>query len=121
MNRTPSGVSARRVADSRRRRQRAIRSTICPPSNEHAAPVAIDAPNTTVELAVAQVVRRRLEEVEPHAKELGSNSELEGIREILRRGNGSDRQLRVYNANRDIVEVVREIANATEAGGTAAS
>ena len=29
-------------------------------------------------------------------------------------GNGSDRQLRVFNANRDIVEVVREIANATE-------
>ena len=49
----------------------------------------------------------RLEEIEPHAKELGSDSELEGIHEILSRGNGSDRQLRVYNANRDIVEVVR--------------
>jgi glutamate---cysteine ligase / carboxylate-amine ligase len=65
-------------------------------------------------VAVAQLVRRRLEEIEPHAQELGSDRELEGIREILRRGNGSDRQLRVYNANRDIVEVVREIANATE-------
>jgi carboxylate-amine ligase len=65
-------------------------------------------------IAVAQLVRRRLEEIEPHARELGSDSELEGIREILRRGNGSDRQLRVYNANRDIVEVVREIADATE-------
>jgi hypothetical protein len=41
--------------------------------------------------------------------------ELEGIRAILARGNGADRQLRVYNANRDIVEVVREIADATEA------
>jgi len=29
--------------------------------------------------------------------------------------NGSDRQLRVWNANRDIVEVVREVAHATEA------
>ena len=65
-------------------------------------------------IAVAQLVRRRLEEVEPHARELGSDGELEGIREILSRGNGSDRQLRVYNANRDIVEVVREIADATE-------
>ena len=65
-------------------------------------------------IAVAQLVRRRLEEIEPHARELGSDSELEGIREILSRGNGSDRQLRVYNANRDIVEVVREIADATE-------
>jgi hypothetical protein len=36
------------------------------------------------------------------------------VLDILARGNGSDRQLRVFNANRDIVEVVREIANATE-------
>jgi glutamate---cysteine ligase / carboxylate-amine ligase len=66
-------------------------------------------------VAVAQLVRRRLAELEPHARELGSERELEGIRDILRRGNGSDRQLRVYNANRDIVEVAREIADATEA------
>jgi glutamate---cysteine ligase / carboxylate-amine ligase len=66
-------------------------------------------------VAVAQLVRRRLKELEPHARELGSERELEGITEILRRGNGSDRQLRVYNANRDIVEVAREIAEATEA------
>jgi glutamate---cysteine ligase / carboxylate-amine ligase len=66
-------------------------------------------------VAVAQLVRRRLRELEPHARELGSERELEGISEILRRGNGSDRQLRVYNANRDIVEVAREIADATEA------
>jgi glutamate---cysteine ligase / carboxylate-amine ligase len=66
-------------------------------------------------VAVAQLVRRRLKELEPHARELGSERELEGIQEILRRGNGSDRQLRVYNANRDIVEVAREIADATEA------
>jgi carboxylate-amine ligase len=66
-------------------------------------------------VAVAQLVRRRLKKLEPHARELGSERELEGIQEILRRGNGSDRQLRVYNANRDIVEVVREIADATEA------
>ena len=66
-------------------------------------------------IAVAQLVRRRLKDLEPHAKELGSERELEGIVEILRRGNGADRQLRVYNANKDIVEVAREIADATEA------
>jgi len=65
-------------------------------------------------VALAQLVRRRLKELEPHARELGSERELEGIAEILRRGNGADRQLRVFNANRDIVEVVQEIANATE-------
>ena len=43
-----------------------------------------------------------------------SERELEGVREILARGNGADRQLRVWNANRDIVEVVREISLATE-------
>ncbi|MGN6797196.1 MAG: carboxylate-amine ligase [Gaiellaceae bacterium] len=63
---------------------------------------------------IAQLVRRTLRDVEPHAKELGSERELEGIREILARGNGADRQLRVWNANRDIVEVVREISVATE-------
>jgi carboxylate-amine ligase len=64
---------------------------------------------------VAQLVRRTLRRLEPHARELGSDRELEGIRDILRRGNGADRQLRIYNANRDVVEVVREIADATEA------
>ena len=64
---------------------------------------------------VAQLVRRRLRDLEPHARELGSEAELDGIREILDKGNGADRQLRVFNANRDIVEVVSEIADATEA------
>jgi len=65
-------------------------------------------------IPVAQLVRRTLKEIEPHARDLGSERELDGIREILARGNGADRQLRIFNANRDIVEVVREIADATE-------
>src|SRR5207244_4148950 len=63
---------------------------------------------------VSQLIRRTLKQIEPHARELGAERELEGVGDILARGNGSDRQLRVFNANRDIVEVVREIANATE-------
>jgi glutamate---cysteine ligase / carboxylate-amine ligase len=70
---------------------------------------------------VAQLVRRALREIEPHARELGSERELEGIQDILDRGNGADRQLRVFNANRDIVEVVSEIADATEAALVPAS
>jgi len=69
---------------------------------------------------VAQLVRRRLKELEPHARELGSSDALDLVREILSNGNGADRQLRVYNANRDIVEVVREIADATEAAAVPA-
>jgi len=65
-------------------------------------------------MSVAQVVRRTLKLIAPHAKELGSEAKLAGIEQILRRGNGADRQLRVFNANRDIVEVTREIARLTE-------
>jgi len=78
------------------------------------APVMDLATGRRNRVPVAQLVRRTLTEIEPHARELGCEQELEGIREILARGNGSDRQRRIWNANRDIVEVVREIAEATE-------
>jgi glutamate---cysteine ligase / carboxylate-amine ligase len=68
----------------------------------------------------AQLVRRALRTLEPHARELGSERELEGVREILSRGNGADRQLRTWNANRDVVEVVIELADATEAAAVPA-
>jgi glutamate---cysteine ligase / carboxylate-amine ligase len=79
------------------------------------APVMDLATGRRNRVPVAQLIRRTLREIEPHARELGSERELDGIRDILGRGNGADRQLRVFNANRDIVEVVREIADATEA------
>src|SRR5438874_9957147 len=70
-------------------------------------------------IPIIQLIRRTLREIEPHARELGSERELEGIEEILRHGNGAARQLRVFNANRDIVEVVSEIADATEVAAEA--
>ena len=79
------------------------------------APVMDLATGRRNRVPVAQLVRRTLRDIEPHARELGSERELEGVREILARGNGADRQLRTFNANRDLVEVVREIADATEA------
>jgi glutamate---cysteine ligase / carboxylate-amine ligase len=79
------------------------------------APVMDLATGRRNRIPVAHIVRRTLTEIEPHARELGSDRELEGIRAILDRGNGADRQLRVFNANRDIVEVVQGIADATEA------
>jgi len=78
------------------------------------APVMDLATGRRNRVPVAQLIRRTLKEITPHAQELGSDRELEGIREILARGNGSDRQRRIWNANRDIVEVVAEIADATE-------
>ncbi len=85
------------------------------------APVMDLATGRRIRVPVAKVVRRTLLELEPHARELGSERELEGISELLGRGNSAERQLRVYNANRDIVEVVRAIADATEPAGADAS
>jgi carboxylate-amine ligase len=79
------------------------------------APVMDLATGKRNRIPIAQLVRRTLKELEPHARELGADRELEGVRDILNRGNGSDQQLRIFNANRDIVEVVSEVANATEA------
>ena len=84
------------------------------------APVMDLATGRRNRVPVAQLIRRTLRDVEPHARELGSERELDGVREILARGNGADRQQRVWNANRDIVEVVREIAQATEASAVRA-
>src|SRR3954469_7188249 len=78
------------------------------------APVIAWATGRRTRVPVAQLVRRTLKELEPHARELGCEEELEGIAEILRKGNSADRQRRIWNTNRDVVEVVREIADATE-------
>src|SRR5207237_8614874 len=78
------------------------------------APVMDLATGRRNRLPVAQMIRRTLKTIAPHARELGSERELEGIEAILRAGNGAARQLSVFNANRDIVEVVAEIAKATE-------
>jgi len=78
------------------------------------APVMDLATGRRNRIPISQLIRRTVKEVEPHARELGSERELEGVGEILARGNGADRQLRIFNANRDIVEVVQEIADATE-------
>jgi glutamate---cysteine ligase / carboxylate-amine ligase len=62
----------------------------------------------------AQLVRRMLRNLAGHARELGSERELEGVREILARGSSAERQRRIFNENRDVVDVVRQIAAATE-------
>jgi carboxylate-amine ligase len=50
-----------------------------------------------------------LERVLPHAQELRCERELEGIRDLLRAGNGALRQQMVYEANHDLRELVAEI------------
>jgi carboxylate-amine ligase len=80
------------------------------------APVMDLASGASERVPVSQLVRQTVRELEPHARELDADRELEGILEILSRGNGADRQLRIWNANGDINEVVRDLAKTTEVG-----
>jgi carboxylate-amine ligase len=66
------------------------------------------------ELVATKVLARRLHDrLREHAQDLGCANELEGITDLIDRGNGAARQQVVYEANRDFVEVVREIVSAT--------
>ncbi len=61
------------------------------------------------------LTRRLLERLEPHAEDLGSGDALDGIHDLLERGNGASRQIVVYEANHDLNEVMAEIVAATAA------
>ena len=65
---------------------------------------------------IARIVERTLRKVAPHAADLGCDRELEGIRRILRDGNGAERQLAVYAATGDVGTVTRDIAEMTRSG-----
>ncbi|PZR69124.1 MAG: carboxylate-amine ligase [Solirubrobacterales bacterium] len=60
-----------------------------------------------------ELARRLLARAREHAQDLGSEAELEGIEDLLQRGNGAQRQRVVYEANHDLREVVAEIVAAT--------
>ena len=66
-------------------------------------------------VATKVLARRLLDRMREHAQDLGCESELEGIEDLLAHGNGADRQVVVYEANHDLREVVAEIVAA--AGG----
>jgi carboxylate-amine ligase len=63
------------------------------------------------------LARRIMERLRPHAEELGSVEDFDGIEDLLENGNGASRQLVVYEANHDLREVVREILDASGGGG----
>jgi carboxylate-amine ligase len=70
-------------------------------------------------MTAAQLAKRRLRQLGPYAKDLGCLDALKGIERMLSWGTGATRQLRVYNANRDLVEVMREVCDLTEVSGAA--
>jgi carboxylate-amine ligase len=61
------------------------------------------------------LTRRLLERLTPYAQDLGAADALDGIRDLLERGNGATRQIVVYEANHDLNEVMAEIIAATAA------
>ncbi|HEX2070251.1 MAG TPA: carboxylate-amine ligase [Thermoleophilaceae bacterium] len=59
------------------------------------------------------LARRLVDRLRGHAEDLGSGDELAAIEDLLEHGNGGSRQLVVYEANRDLREVVGEIVAKT--------
>jgi carboxylate-amine ligase len=72
----------------------------------------IDLPGTD-RVPARELAERLLDRLRPHAEELGSADELEGIRDILDNGNGATRQRIVYEANNDFQELVRDLVQAS--------
>jgi len=59
------------------------------------------------------LARRLIDRMRDHARDLGSLEDLEAVDDLLERGNGSARQVVVYEANHDLREVMAEIVAAT--------
>jgi carboxylate-amine ligase len=72
----------------------------------------IDLPSSE-RIGTRQLAHRLLERVRDHAEDLGSAGDLDGIQDLLDRGNGAQRQVVVYEANRDMRELMAEIVAAT--------
>ena len=59
------------------------------------------------------LARRLVDRLRGYAEDLGSGDELAAIEDLIEHGNGGSRQLVVYAANRDLLEVVGEIVAKT--------
>ncbi len=64
-------------------------------------------------VASRALARRLLDRMREHCQDLGSATELDAVEDLLERGNGAARQVVVYEANRDMHEVMSEIVAAT--------
>jgi carboxylate-amine ligase len=61
------------------------------------------------------LTQRLLDRLRDHAQDLGGADALQGVSDLLERGNGAYRQRKVYEANRDFTELLRDIVLATGA------
>jgi glutamate---cysteine ligase / carboxylate-amine ligase len=60
-----------------------------------------------------ELARRLLDRLREHAQDLGAEDDLAAVEDLLARGTGAHRQRVVYEANRDLHEVMAEIVEAT--------
>jgi glutamate---cysteine ligase / carboxylate-amine ligase len=74
----------------------------------------VDLPSSD-RVATKALARRLLDRLRDHARDLGSDGDLDAIEDLLARGNGAARQIVVYEANHDLREVMAEIVEATGA------
>ena len=68
----------------------------------------------TRDTVTAKALAKRLyDRLREHAQDLGAANELEGVTDLLDRGNGAYRQRKVYEANHDFSELLQDIVAAT--------
>lgn len=59
------------------------------------------------------LAQRLLDRLREHAQDLGSADALDGVSDLLERGNGASRQRKVFEANRDFTELLQDIVEAS--------
>jgi glutamate---cysteine ligase / carboxylate-amine ligase len=79
------------------------------------APLMDLAAGKRIKMPARTLARRRLRELRPIARELGCVHHLARVEWMIENGTGAQRQLQVWNANRDLHEVAAELVDATEA------
>ncbi len=72
----------------------------------------VDLP-TNDRVTTKTLVKRLMDRLREHAQDLGAADALEGVDDLVARGTGAHRQRVVYEANRDLREVMAEIVEAT--------
>jgi glutamate---cysteine ligase / carboxylate-amine ligase len=72
----------------------------------------VDLP-TNERVSTKALARRLVQRLHEHAQDLGSAGDLDGVTDLIERGNGAERQIVVYEANRDFTELMHEIVEAT--------
>jgi glutamate---cysteine ligase / carboxylate-amine ligase len=72
----------------------------------------VDLPDRST-VPAKQLAKRLYDRLKEHAQDLGGADALEGIKDLVEHGNGAFRQRKVYEANRDFKELLRDLVAAS--------